>query len=416
MAIDLVGKTIGGYKLVEKIGAGGLAAVYKAYQPNLERWIAVKVLHYQDNEALIRFRREAQAIARLRHRNIVIVYEYGEDDSWPYIAMEYIEGGTLADRLTGQPMDWAKVTNLAISIADALAYAHRLGLVHRDVKPSNILMAQEDWPLLADFGLVKLPDADFVLTGTGVSMGTPAYVAPEQARGVAIDKRSDMYALGVVMFEMLTGRLPFNYPNPNKILLAHISEPPPSPRQFNPDCPTGLEKIIMTTLQKSPDERYSDLSIMSSELEDVLASSKERPAFYSSPPPTPAKVQEKLAAVGLPDGAAQPLQWEARIFLVAQRITIPAPDRDKLIIGRTHRQSLTDIDLGPYGAADAGVSRHHARLIRQENGWFIDDLNSLNGTYVNDTKVEPGHPLPLKDGDLIRCSHLAFIFLLRPKT
>jgi serine/threonine protein kinase len=425
MTTDLVGKTLGGYKLVEMIGSGGLAAVYKAYQPNLERWIAVKVLHYKDSDALIRFQREAQAIARLRHRNIVIVYEYGEEDNWPYIAMEYIEGGTLADRLSGLPMDWVKVTNLAIAIADALDYAHREGVFHRDVKPSNILMPQEDWPLLADFGLVKLSDAEFALTGTGVSMGTPAYVSPEQARGVTIDNHSDMYSLGVVMFEMLAGRLPFDYPNPNKIMLAHISEPPPTPREFNPDCPPALAEIVLRTLQKSPPQRYEDMREMADALEDVLASSKDRPIFYESTSPPPAKTRthsDTLETVKLADQAEQPpglepaSKWDARIFLVDQKVTIQVPDKDSLIIGRTHRKTTADIDLGPHSAADAGVSRHHARLIRQNDGWLIDDLSSLNGTYVNDNKVNPGHPVPLKDGDLIRCSHMSFLFLVTSKT
>ena len=410
---DLVGQTLGGYKLVEKIGVGGLAMVYKAYQPNLERWVALKVLHYKDNETLIRFQREAQAIARLRHRNIVIVYEYGQDGDWPYIAMEYIEGGTLADRLKGQPLDWVKVTNLALAIADALDYAHRQGLVHRDVKPSNILMAQEDWPLLADFGLVKLPDSDFVLTGSGVSMGTPAYMPPEQARGIDIDNRSDMYALGVVIFEMLTGRLPFVYSNPNKVMLAHISEPPPAPRQFNPDCPAELENLVLTALQKSPDARYGDMRVMSNALKELLASSKNRPVFYTAPPPVP-----DVKTVDLADTPGAPPQsglsrHAARLFLVDRRATIPVPDGDSLIIGRTHRQTVADIDLGPYGAADAGVSRQHARLTWQPSGWRIDDLRSLNGTFVNEVKVTPGQPASLKDGDVIRCSHLSFIFLIK---
>ncbi len=394
MNTDLVGKTLGQYQLVEKIGAGGLAVVYKAYQTHLERWVAVKVLHYQDRVALIRFQREAQAIARLRHRNIVIVYEYGEENSWPFIAMEFIEGGTLNDRLSDQPMDWIKVTNLSIAIADALDYAHKQGLIHRDVKPSNVLMAQDDWPLLADFGLVKLPDAEFVLTGTGISMGTPAYLAPEQARGTNVDLRSDMYSLGVVMFEMLTGRLPFNYANPNKVMLSHISEPPPHPRQFNPDCPVGLEEAILTALQKSPDDRYADMREMVNALEDVLSSSKERPAFYKAPP-----------------SAVATSQQAARIFLVEQRANIPLPNKESLTLGRTHRQIVADVNLGPYGAIEAGVSRHHAQLTRNDAGWFIDDLNSLNGTFVNEVKVFPGQPVRLKDGDLLRCGQLSFLFL-----
>jgi serine/threonine protein kinase len=420
MAVELVGKTLGQYKLVEKIGAGGLAVVYKAYQPNLERWIAVKILHYKEKDALIRFQREAQAIARLRHRNIVILYEYGEENNWPFIAMEYIEGGTLANRLSGQPMDWVKATNLAIAIADALACAHKVRIVHRDVKPTNILMAQDDWPLLADFGLVKLPDAEFILTGTGVSMGTPAYVAPEQARGVHIDHRSDMYALGVVIFEMLTGRLPFDYPNPNRIMLAHISETPPSPRQFNPDAPIGLEQVILTALEKTPDQRFGDMEEMKRALEDVLASSKERPAFYAVPPPQPAQAQpqaDPLEAVSLStEQPAHSEQWHARIFLIDQKETLQIPERDSLIIGRTHRQTMADIDLGPHGAAEAGVSRVHARLTHHGDGWHIDDLDSLNGTYVNDVKINPGQPVLLKDGDLIRCSHLTFLFLVTAKS
>jgi serine/threonine protein kinase len=425
MTTDLVGKTLGGYKLVEMIGAGGLAAVYKAYQPNLERWIAVKVLHYKDSDALVRFRREAQAIARLRHRCIVIVYEYGEEENWPYIAMEYIEGGTLADRLTGQPMEWVKVTNLAIAIADALDYAHQQGVIHRDVKPSNILMPQEDWPLLADFGLVKLADADFALTGTGVSMGTPAYVSPEQARGVTIDNHSDMYSLGVIIFEMLAGRLPFDYTNPNKIMLAHISESPPTPREFNPDCPSALAEIVLRAMQKTPSQRYDSMRKMADALEDVLASSKDRPIFYASTPPPPAKTRthsDTLETIKLADQTEQPpgpeptSKWEARIFLVDQKVTIQVPDKESLTLGRTHRNTIADIDLGPHGAADVGVSRHHARLIRQRDGWLIDDLNSLNGTYVNDCKVNPGHPAPLKDGDLVRCSHMSFLFLVTSKT
>ncbi len=394
MSTDLVGKTLGQYQLVEKIGVGGLAVVYKAYQTNLERWIAVKVLHCKDREALLRFQREAQAIAHLRHRNIVIVYEYGEENGWPYITMEYIEGGSLDHCLSGQPMDWVKVATLSMAVADALDYAHKQGLIHRDVKPSNILMAQDDWPLLADFGLVKLPDAEFVLTGTGVCMGTPAYLAPEQARGVNVDSYSDMYSLGVVMFEMLTGRLPFAYSNPNKVMLAHISETPPTPRQFNPDCPAGLEEIVLTALQKSPEQRYHDMRAMVNALEAVLSSSKERPAFYKVAPP--------------PGGEDPP---EARLFLVEQRVNIPLPHKDSLIIGRTHRQVVADIDLGPHGAAKAGISRQHARLTRDNEGWFLDDLNSLNGTYVNDVKITPGRPVRLNDGDLVRCSHLSFLFL-----
>jgi len=274
MTIELVGQTIGNYKLTEVIGSGGMATVYKASQVNLDRWVALKILHYRDKTALSRFEREAKSIAMLRHRNILIVYDYGQDKDLPYLVMEYVQGGTLRDRLTGKPLDWLKAVMMILPIAEALNYAHTQGIVHRDVKPSNILMAQEDWPLLADFGLVKLSEDWQMeeLTGTGVTLGTPAYVAPEQARAEAIDHRSDMYSLGVVLFEMVTGRLPFDYSNPNKVLLAHISETVPPPRQFNPDCPVGLERIILTTLEKLPANRYPDMSTVIRELRRMLTS------------------------------------------------------------------------------------------------------------------------------------------------
>jgi pSer/pThr/pTyr-binding forkhead associated (FHA) protein len=208
-------------------------------------------------------------------------------------------------------------------------------------------------------------------------------------------------------------------------MLAHISEPPPFPRQFNPDCPADLEKVILTAMEKSPDERYDTMQVMVNALKDVLASSKQRPAFYTAPPPPPTKIRspsDALEMVDLTDVEAQPAPSEpvapgdTRIFLVDQRVTIQVPDKDNLIIGRTHRQTVADIDLGPHGAAEVGVSRHHARLTRQSSGWQIDDLDSLNGTYVNDVKIKPGQPVPLKDGDLIRCSHISFIFLVTSKT
>src|SRR5687767_13816902 len=155
MTKNLVGKTLGEYNLESIVGEGGLATVYRAYQISLNRPVAIKVLYHQEGTSLARFQREAKVIAALRHRNILIIYEYGEQEGLPYIVMEYVEGGTLEDRLKGEPMDWRRVVNLIMPIAEALQYAHRHGIIHRDVKPSNILMQQEDWPVLADFGLVK---------------------------------------------------------------------------------------------------------------------------------------------------------------------------------------------------------------------------------------------------------------------
>jgi serine/threonine protein kinase len=251
-----------------------------------------------------------------------------------------------------------------------------------------------------------------VLTGEGVAMGTPAYISPEQARGAPVDNRTDMYSLGVVMFEMLTGRLPFNYPNPNKIMLAHISEPPPAPGRFCADCPPALEEIILTTLQTSPDARYGDMRVMANALKEALVVSKPRPPIEAAPPPEILGTVNLAAPSGQtsrPTPAARP---QPRLILPDRGADLPLPDQDSLIIGRTHRQTIADIDLGPYGAAENGVSRQHARLTRQAHGWLLDDLGSLNGTFINEVKVTPSQPVLLKDGDVVRCSHLSFTFRL----
>ena len=420
---DLVGKTFGKYQLDEVIGTGAMATVFKAYQENLERWVAVKVLHYKEHRAMVRFEREAKAIAQLRHRNILIVYESGEQEEWPYIVMEYVKGGTLGDRLMGRPMNWAQVVNLLIPVADALHYAHQNNIIHRDVKPSNILLPQPDWPLLADFGLVKLSQKQQeTITRTGMSLGTPAYVAPEQARGVGVDHRTDMYALGVILFETVTGRLPFIYTNPNKMLLAHISEQVPLPSQFNPKCPPALETVILTALQKMPDKRYADMAEMIAALQNVLATTMPQPVtkpetapFPEEPPAFPnADKQPAVTEQTLADLPPSPVTGShPRILLTDKNVTLSVPQKDDVLIGRSHRNALVDIDLGPYGAAEVGVSRNHARLIcKDTDTWLIDDLESLNGTFVNGEKVEAGYPIAVKNGDVIRCSHLSFVFLL----
>ncbi len=418
MTTNLLGQKLGQYSLVELVGEGGIATVYKGYQKSLDRWVAIKVLHSDDQNVLARFEREARAVANLRHRNILMVYEYGTENNLPYIAMELVEEGTLDGYLTGKPMEWTKAVNIAVHIADALHYAHQHGLVHRDVKPSNILMPQDDWPLLADFGLVKVSDEDKALTATGMIMGTPSYIAPEQARGDKIGIHADMYALGVILFEMIAGRLPFAYENANYLMLAHIQEDPPSPREFNPDCPPEVEEIILKTLEKSPEDRYSDMETMAAALRRTLRAVAPKPVKSDS---STVQVTSQVLKPSITDEfRPKPVNRQraslgVRLLLPEKNVSVPLPESASegsiLTIGRTYGNQRVDIDLGPHGAVDLGISRRHSRLIKQDGGWYIDDLSSLNGTYVNNTRLTPDRPIPLKNGDVIQLGRMYLIFL-----
>lgn len=407
---NLINNTLGGYNLVQELGKGGMATVYKAYQPTLERWVAVKVLEpayiSDDSEVLARFRREARAVAALRHPNILTVIDYGEEEGLAYIVMEYVEGGTLKDRLRGEPFDWQRTLSLSVPVGRALAYAHEQGIVHRDVKPANILLPSEDWPLLADFGLVKLQQARRALTQAGVILGTPDYTSPEQALGESIDHRADIYALGVVLFEMVTGQLPFKADRAFDMLLAHINEPPPSPRSLVANVPEAVEKVILKALAKSPDERYLHMSDMVNSLEAAWDT------VHVPTRGTPLQPDETLHQATVQIDSIQSFLKGPRFVVAATGSLLVIPQKDQVSIGRADPRSNVnpDIDLAVYGGGSAGVSRQHARLVRQDDGWIIEDLSSTNGTFVNDQPVLPSRPTPLKDGDKVRCGQLLLIF------
>ena len=233
---DLIGKQFGPYTLTEKIGEGGMAEVYKGYQRSLNRYVAIKVLRGElarDQEFVTRFQREALAVAKLNHPNILHVYDAGVMDGVYYIAMDYVEGGSLKELIQRGPLGIEQAVSLTIQLADALDYAHRHDLIHRDVKPSNVLMTSDGRPLLTDFGIAKVLHADSHLTRTGTAIGTPEYMAPEQLQGQQVDGRADIYALGVVLFEMLAGWSPFSAPTPMAAMYKQMNEPPPPLRQIN---------------------------------------------------------------------------------------------------------------------------------------------------------------------------------------
>jgi serine/threonine protein kinase len=261
---DYSGITIDRYRIMEKLGHGGMAVVYKAFDTRLEREAAIKLIRTDEippsqlDRLLKRFEREAKSQARFSHPNIVPVFDYGEYEGVPYLVLEYLSGGTLKDRLKGV-MDIETAINIIAPIADGLAYAHDLGVIHRDVKPSNILFNHFGRPLLTDFGIAKLLESDqMTLTGTGLGVGTPEYMAPEQWKGISVPQ-TDMYALGVVLYEMVTGQKPYTADTPIAIALMQMSEPLRLPSELIAGISENAEQLLLKALAKQPENRYKNM-------------------------------------------------------------------------------------------------------------------------------------------------------------
>jgi serine/threonine protein kinase len=255
----LIGQTIGPYKITEKIGEGGMAVVYKGYQQSLNRFVAIKILRVelaQDEQFVARFRQEALAVAGLSHPNILHVYDAGTAFGMYYIVMAYVEGGSLRDLITQGALETDYAVSIAMQLADALDHAHRQGLVHRDVKPNNVLINRDGRPLLTDFGIAKALGESKGLTRTGTAIGTPEYMAPEQIQGQQVDGRTDIYALGIVLYEMLVGWAPFSSTTPVAALYKQVNEPPPPLRQANINVPSWLDAVVNKALAKRPQDRY----------------------------------------------------------------------------------------------------------------------------------------------------------------
>jgi tRNA A-37 threonylcarbamoyl transferase component Bud32 len=272
---NLVGQSLGRYHILEQLGEGGMAIVYKAYDTRLETDVAVKIIRTERlspeilQRALKRFEREAKSLAQLTHPNLVKVLDYGEYEGKPYLVMPFLPGGTLKQLMKGKPYPWRDAARLLIPIARALDYAHKRNLIHRDVKPSNILITESGEPMLTDFGVVKIIDeeATLDLTGTSAAVGTPEYMAPEQATAKNIDHRVDIYSLGIVFYELITNRRPFEADTPMAVLFKHASEPLPSPNLYVKELPASVENVLLKMLSKRPNDRYQSMGELVSELE-----------------------------------------------------------------------------------------------------------------------------------------------------
>src|SRR6266436_1025282 len=277
----LVGKSLGQFRIVERIGAGGMAMVFKAYQPTLDRYVAVKVLpayHARDPIFVKRFTQEARSVAKLQHANIVQIHDFGTEPAGAgrsggditYIVMEYVEGGTLKDRLKQRALTVPEAVDFVIQAAEGLGCAHSHGIIHRDVKPANMLLRKDGHLLLSDFGIAKILEGTTNLTRVGTGIGTPQYMSPEQGTGQPVDRRSDIYSLGIVMFHCLTGHVPFTAENPVSITVKHLNEPLPVQRLQMAGVPTPIEQIVVKMTAKSPQERYQTMEALVAALKSVL--------------------------------------------------------------------------------------------------------------------------------------------------
>jgi len=299
---SLIGQTVGKYQVVENLGRGGMAEVYKAYQETLDRYVAIKVMHsfLADEKGFLgRFQREARAMAALNHPNIVGVYDFDVSEGMYYIVMEFVSGGTLKDRIEniagqGETLPLEAATRVVLEVADALSYAHGRGMVHRDIKPGNIMLTEDGRAVLTDFGIAKILSGP-TFTATGAMVGTPAYMSPEQGLGKTGDERSDLYALGVLYYQMATGRLPYDADTPLAVILKHVNEPVPTPTDLNDDIPNAIQAVIIKAMAKDPDERYQSANELIKDLQgaavasdlDLAAAAFISPIDRPTPPPPP---------------------------------------------------------------------------------------------------------------------------------
>jgi len=327
---DLIGKTLGQYEIQEEIGRGGMATVYRARQISMNRTVAVKVLprHFLHDPGFYeRFEREVDVIAHLEHPHILPIYDFGRAESVPYIAMRYLGGGSMAQMVRRGPTALMSLDRPFSQVAQALDHAHRQGIIHRDLKPGNIMLDENGNAYLSDFGIARIMGSN--LTGSMI-IGTPAYMSPEQANGLPLDGRSDLYSLGVVLFELITGSEPYHAETPMALLLKHINEPMPPLSNFRPDIPDSVELVIMKATAKNPNNRYSSASEMAHDFsEAVRGITGTMPSFGAMDdkptllPGTPGAMPRPTSRSAVPAVPAVPTQAATPTQVTAPRSRLP---------------------------------------------------------------------------------------------
>ena len=310
------GENVGPYRIIEQLGQGGMATVFKAYHPALDRYVAIKVLHpafKEDPNFLARFQREARIVAKLEHPHIVPVYDFSEHRGMAYLVMRYVEGQTLKVYLQEGSLPPERILEILKPVAEALSYAHEQGVLHRDIKPSNIILTSEGGIFLTDFGLARMAQSGESTLSQDMMIGTPQYMSPEQAKGEEVDERTDIYSLGVVLFEMLTGRVPFSADTPYAIIHDHIYTPLPLPSAIKPDIFPALERVVLKALAKEKDDRYQKVTELAMAFEDAIveATSRIGPAPEEEKAAEPATVPSAVvgAKLAVPEAKPSRKRW-----------------------------------------------------------------------------------------------------------
>ena len=464
--MDLTGHTFGQYKIMRLIGQGGMARVYQGFQANLDRDVAVKVIPARMGQAadklfLDRFVNEARTVAKLAHPYIVPIFDFGVDSDWAYLIMEFITGGSVRDHLVradqlGQRLSMPWALMILEQAAQALDFAHERGVIHRDVKPANMLLRSPQLLLLSDFGVAKMLQDRTIERGEPQVVGTPQYMAPEQCRADAhLDGRCDIYSLGVVLYQCATGQLPFYGDSQEAVMLKQMQEPPRKPSEVATLIAPSVERIILKAMAKDPNQRYQRASDMAADLHATrteLESAQTGPGSNRAGPTMPVSVPQ--VPVRTPPSGSAPIsapqgrpgapgvcfrcgatnnpenrhcivcgydmagrRWENDRFLAAngRPLRCRLAFRSGPFTGRvfTLHQDVTTIGRGMGNDVflqDETVSRQHARLMFMRGQWVIEDINSANGVFVNKKRVR--RPLALAHGDLVRCGDVEMIYEL----
>ncbi|MEW5960483.1 MAG: protein kinase, partial [Chloroflexota bacterium] len=390
---NLVGKSLGQYHLVERLGQGGMADVYKAYQPSLARYVAIKIVHghlADDDEFLERFEREAIAVAGLHHPNIVQVFDFAREDDLYYMVMEFIDGPTLeaelrAHRDNHKLLPLAETVALFQALASAIDYAHNQKVVHRDLKPANIMFAPDRRVVLADFGIARLLSVPGYTTKNAV-LGTPAYMSPEQAQGEPVDRRSDIYSLGVILYELVTGRVPYEGDNPMAILVELVTGAWPSPTSINPHLPAPVEQVVLRAMRQNPDERYQAAGELAQALQQAFEAGQKPRALANRNQNVHSAIPE--IEVKLPSAGAD-LEGLWRDLAQAAGGRVPLSNRGQVALG-----GQNVIQIGAVSGGQISLGLGGSQPQPAEPAPRLEELRTVVRQQLVDLKAQLGATLP----------------------